>query len=229
MRTLQSADYNICFATMVLTRTDLAYMIEDRVLSFGVDAFGIMNDSSGGSGTSFQIIQNAIGSNMQLFDFGTNPGIMHHKYALIDHNQLNSDPMVLTGSHNWSSAATQRNDENTLIIHDHAIVNQYYQEFLHMYNGNGGSLGQDEDVVHGSSDGFVYPNPASGQVQISFVSGQRATMKVSLMDLAGRVLSSRMEDLAPGANRFHVDLATVSPGCYLVQVGEFKPMRVVVR
>lgn len=225
LRTLQSADHNICFATMVLTRTDLAYAIEDRVLNSGVGAFGIMNDSSGGSGTAFQIIENAIGSNMLLFDFANNPGIMHHKYALIDHTYLNSDPVVLTGSHNWSSAATQRNDENTLIIHDHAIVNQYFQEFLHMYNGNGGTLGAADGYANDINGMLLYPNPASSQVNLSFSSGQQSLLKVVVIDLAGKVLSTQTAFVEQGANDIKVEVGAISPGCYLVQVGEFKPIR----
>jgi phosphatidylserine/phosphatidylglycerophosphate/cardiolipin synthase-like enzyme len=229
IRTIQSADHNICFATMVLTRTDLAYAIDDRVLNNGVGAFGIMNDSSGGSGTAFQIIQNAIGSNMLLFDFANNPGIMHHKYALIDHTYLNSDPMVLTGSHNWSSAATQRNDENTLIIHDHAVVNQFFQEFLHMYNGNGGTLGLDEALLDGTDGWVVYPNPASSHINISFTSEKQAQMKLLIMDVMGKVLSAKMETIVPGVNKFHLELGAISPGCYLLQVGDSKPMRMLVQ
>jgi hypothetical protein len=36
---------------------------------------------------------------------------------------------VITGSHNWTTSATARNDENTLIIHDGDITNIFRQEF----------------------------------------------------------------------------------------------------
>ena len=42
---------------------------------------------------------------------------------------IDSDPLVITGSHNWSTAAETNNDENTIIIHDANIANQFYQEF----------------------------------------------------------------------------------------------------
>ena len=53
----------------------------------------------------------------------------HHKYCIIDHANTDSDPLVITGSHNWSGVAETNNDENTMIIHDANIVNQFYQEF----------------------------------------------------------------------------------------------------
>ena len=34
-------------------------------------------------------------------------------YAIIDEDAVNSDPIVVTGSHNWSSNAEANNDENT--------------------------------------------------------------------------------------------------------------------
>ncbi len=54
---------------------------------------------------------------------------MHHKYLIVDNSDRSSDPLVLTGCHNWSSSAELRNDENTLIVHDATIANIYYQEF----------------------------------------------------------------------------------------------------
>jgi phosphatidylserine/phosphatidylglycerophosphate/cardiolipin synthase-like enzyme/DNA/RNA endonuclease YhcR with UshA esterase domain len=226
LRTLQSADHNICFATMVLTRTDLAYAIEDRALNHGVGVFGIMNDSSGGSGTAFQIIQNAIGSNMLLFDFAANPGIMHHKYALVDYTYLNSDPIVLTGSHNWSSAATQRNDENTLVIHDHDIVNQYFQEFLHMYNGNGGSLG----VIESSTiSGFnLFPNPTNNTFSLSIASNEVMAVPVVIRDMTGKVVHMQTLQLHVGLNELILDVSLVKAGMYLVQVGNGRGQRLVV-
>ncbi|MGR6088464.1 MAG: phospholipase D-like domain-containing protein [Arcticibacter sp.] len=229
IRTIQSADYNLAFATLVLTRTDLAYAIEDRALNYGVGVAGIMNDSSGGSGTAFQIIQNAIGANMLLFDFVNNPGIMHHKYALVDHTYLNSDPMVLTGSHNWSSAATQRNDENTLIIHDHNIVNQYFQEFLHLYNGNGGSLGVD-DVNNTDVYGMIaYPNPADDFAYLNFQSSKAYNGTLTVRDIAGRLMRSEVVSINQGTNQFQLDVSEAAAGIYLVAIGNAKPVRLMVR
>ena len=58
----------------------------------------------------------------------------HHKYCIVDHANIDSDPLVITGSHNWSGAAETNNDENTMIIHDANIVNQFYQEFHQRMN-----------------------------------------------------------------------------------------------
>ena len=59
---------------------------------------------------------------------------MHHKYAIIDQALASSDPLVITGSHNWSAAAENSNDENTVFYYNQNIANQYYQEFIERYN-----------------------------------------------------------------------------------------------
>ncbi|MGE5437225.1 MAG: phospholipase D-like domain-containing protein [Syntrophothermus sp.] len=63
----------------------------------------------------------------------------HHKYAIIDALYADSYPTVITGSHNWSRAANEDNDENTLIISDSKIANLYLQEFKKRYNEAGGT------------------------------------------------------------------------------------------
>jgi phosphatidylserine/phosphatidylglycerophosphate/cardiolipin synthase-like enzyme len=60
--------------------------------------------------------------------FDGEDSLLHHKYMILDANSV-SDPMVITGSMNWSANGDDTNDENTLIIHDAAIANQFYQEF----------------------------------------------------------------------------------------------------
>jgi phosphatidylserine/phosphatidylglycerophosphate/cardiolipin synthase-like enzyme len=54
-------------------------------------------------------------------------GDFHHKYGVFDVND--TDPQVVTGSHNWSFSAEAFNDENTLVIHDFRIASLYRSEF----------------------------------------------------------------------------------------------------
>lgn len=58
--------------------------------------------------------------------------ILHHKYMVID-GHTTSDPVVITGSTNWSDNGNETNDENLLIIHDAAIADQFMQEFAARY------------------------------------------------------------------------------------------------
>ncbi|AMA09541.1 phospholipase D-like domain-containing protein [Picosynechococcus sp. PCC 73109] len=51
----------------------------------------------------------------------------HHKFAVID------GKTVITGSHNWSAAANNQNDETLLIIQNEAIAQQFQAEFDQFY------------------------------------------------------------------------------------------------
>ncbi|MBD2343051.1 DUF655 domain-containing protein [Anabaena subtropica] len=56
------------------------------------------------------------------------PGdLLHHKFALID-NQI-----VITGSHNWSDAANNGNDETLIVIDNSRISAHYEREFSRLY------------------------------------------------------------------------------------------------
>ena len=55
--------------------------------------------------------------------FEANPGLLHHKYAIID------DRLVITGSANWSGSGMDKNDENILIIQDERITQQFRANF----------------------------------------------------------------------------------------------------
>ena len=70
---------------------------------------------------------------------GFTTGFLHHKYAIVDAEPLGYTPYVITGSHNWSSSAENRNDENTLIIQDDGTANYYLQEFAARYYEAGGT------------------------------------------------------------------------------------------
>lgn len=49
--------------------------------------------------------------------------LLHHKFAVIDHQE------VIVGSHNWSDAANTSNDEALLVIRDPTIARNYSDEF----------------------------------------------------------------------------------------------------
>ena len=57
-----------------------------------------------------------------------------------------ANPAVITGSANWSRNANVVNDENTLIIEDARIANQFLQEFYARYTAAGGTI-YDRDAL----------------------------------------------------------------------------------
>jgi phosphatidylserine/phosphatidylglycerophosphate/cardiolipin synthase-like enzyme len=66
---------------------------------------------------------------------GLNKHVMyvHTKYALID--PLTDDPLVITGSANFSDSSTKNNDENMLVIRgDTRVADVYLGEFMRLFN-----------------------------------------------------------------------------------------------
>ncbi|MBD2205391.1 helix-hairpin-helix domain-containing protein [Calothrix sp. FACHB-1219] len=53
--------------------------------------------------------------------------LLHHKFAVVD------EKTVITGSHNWSEAANNGNDETLLVIENPTIAAHYVREFNRLY------------------------------------------------------------------------------------------------
>ena len=57
----------------------------------------------------------------------TNSYIMHHKFAIID------NPILLTGSYNWTFSANNRNDESLIVIDDPEIIEIFQNQFVNLW------------------------------------------------------------------------------------------------
>jgi phosphatidylserine/phosphatidylglycerophosphate/cardiolipin synthase-like enzyme len=69
----------------------------------------------------------------KLSGLNVNVRFLHTKYMLVD--PLGNDPLVVTGSANFSKASTVSNDENMLIIQgDKRVADIYVGEFMRLYN-----------------------------------------------------------------------------------------------
>jgi phosphatidylserine/phosphatidylglycerophosphate/cardiolipin synthase-like enzyme len=65
--------------------------------------------------------------------FSENVEYIHTKFMLID--PLTEDPWIVTGSANFSTASTNKNDENMLVIRGNMRVAAIYLgEFMRIYN-----------------------------------------------------------------------------------------------
>jgi phosphatidylserine/phosphatidylglycerophosphate/cardiolipin synthase-like enzyme len=108
--------------------------------------------------------------------------IYHHKYAIIDEGHPDSDPMVVTGSHNWTYSADHINDENTLIVHDQSFTNIFRQEFEARWKELYISAVEENQ----SESWLVYPNPARSSFQ--FTNPINETCHLSLVDIHGQTI-----------------------------------------
>ncbi len=130
-----TADSSIYFAVLSFTSDPLYYAIERRYNAGVRDIRGIITDANI-QGSEFTRLSNLVPG--EIFDYNLD-GRLHDKYGMVDVSYPTTDPTVMTGSHNWSRSANEKNDENTLIIHDIYIANQYMQEFKKRYNELGGT------------------------------------------------------------------------------------------
>jgi len=142
LETLRTADTDLSVATMLITKSDLAYAIRD-LHETGVSTLVLVKDEASCTDLVINTLRNSL---QEKFKVAGEAGIMHHKYAIVDQSDADSDPILMTGCHNWSSSAQFRNDENTLMIHDQDLANQYYQEFVNRFTA--GLLLVDAPVCH---------------------------------------------------------------------------------
>ena len=125
---IESASASLEFALLSFTRDELGTAVNNAHIAFG-NVKGIM-ESIGDQGEEYTFLT---GAGVPLLSHQGVTYDMHHKYAIIDQMDIASDPLVLTGSHNWSTAAETKNDENTVFVHRADIANEYYQEFFARY------------------------------------------------------------------------------------------------
>ncbi|MCF8347537.1 MAG: T9SS type A sorting domain-containing protein [Bacteroidales bacterium] len=137
VETINTADNDLSVATMLITRIEMADAIVGRK-SAGVAVNVITNAEGNNNATVNSMLAESLTTHV-TFD-NVSSGILHHKYMIVDQGAAASDPMVFTGSHNWSAAADNENDENTVIIHDGTMANVYYQQFVPRFIENQGVL-----------------------------------------------------------------------------------------
>ncbi len=123
VRAIQSADQQACFAIFSFTRNEIGNAFVNAHKS-GVQVRGIM-ENLGDPGAEFNWLTT---NGVPVLPHPAAP-LMHHKYMVSDAGYPASDPLVLTGSHNWSTAAETANDENTLVIYDPDIAVLFQAEF----------------------------------------------------------------------------------------------------
>ena len=156
---INSVDYTFEFALLEFTRDDLGDAIIDVHNSFGTNVRGIMESTN----SQYSEFLNMTSAGVNVKSHSGIPNTIHHKYAIADADITASDPILLTGSHNWSNNAENNSDENTLIIHDHTTANIYLQEFTKRFDelATTSEINNLVDVKV-----TVFPNPSLGTVNI---------------------------------------------------------------
>lgn len=146
---IETADASIYFCIFVFSRQDIADAMKDRYDNHGVDVRGVFDGTFWNADYSKSLDlrgdwntgndNNPWSPAADVWRDSVDGGILHHKYMLIDADEWTSNPIVVTGSYNWSAAAEDGNDENLLIIHSSYFADLFLQEFAARYYEAGGT------------------------------------------------------------------------------------------
>ncbi len=215
---LLTANTSVHFILYSFTRTEQAYPIADNYQSHpDYFAQGIMQDTAASSS-----VYNALVSPMTTADLKINQfsWLMHHKYAIVDADDLFSDPMVITGSANWSGAGFTKNDENDIMVHSANIANQYLQEFAQRFKDVGGiaMVGINDVITNSHFELSVFPNPSADYLMLNFFSEKPANTIIELINLEGKIIKHYDEGMTSGNHSVEINTSGISSGIYFLKV-----------
>ncbi len=219
----QEAKSSINVAMLTFTRNDLAQILINK--KNAGEKVHVILDNNTDTGTDFFYLQSN-GVDV-LLKGNALTGSLHHKYAVIDADNFSLDQTVMTGSHNYSSAAENYNNENTLVIHNNRIANLYLQEFKSRYIEAGGTdLISITDVKTGQSNipndfslDQNYPNPFNPSTTIRFEVPKSQKVLLKVYDVLGREVKTLYDDVASaGVITITFDASGLASGLYIYRL-----------
>jgi phosphatidylserine/phosphatidylglycerophosphate/cardiolipin synthase-like enzyme len=208
---INTANSDIEIATMLITRTDISAALIAKFNS-GITNLNVVLDSQNPVSNQLVPLQTAINTSRVVVATGS--GIMHHKFMVIDNFNSASDPQVLVGSHNWSTAAETKNDENMLIVHDANITNQYYQAFAYLFQQSGGVLSTNNPVT-ATENIVAYPNPTTGIVHLTSANNRNESVAIHIYNVLGELVFEKQHT---NFTTETIDLSSQASGMYYVAV-----------
>ena len=197
---IETADSEALFALLTFTKDEQANALIDANLA-GVQVRGMI-ENTGDQGTEFNYLISQ-GVNVQHHSVS---GILHHKYGVIDADAPTSEPVVVTGSHNWTFSAETANDENTLLIYDADIARLYKAEFERRWVENTTAV---KNAI--TSAVRLSPNPASDILLID--GADRGS--VSVRDSSGR---EWLYEILHSNGHTRLDISAIPSGHYFAVI-----------
>lgn len=201
------AETNIAFAVMVFTENTLGQAVIDAYDN-GILVDGII-DYTQFNGSEYELL---LAADVDVLAYSNADGtewpegpVLHHKYMIVDYQEGANRPVLVTGSHNWSASAESINDENTLIIYDANLANQFYQEYYKREQEL--TVGIDDKIENNVV--IAYPNPSTDLVTIQ----SKENGWLSILDICGKVvLSENTTGLTT------IDVGSLPQGMYMIVV-----------
>ncbi len=216
-------DKSIYFCAFAFTRFNIANKMKAEFNPPDKMVRGVFDDNNGTDPSSVYPEMKGIGGSSPwnppapvYLDGQT--GLLHSKYILIDADLPSSNPIVQTGSMNYSTAATTGNDENILLIYDSLIANIYLQDFAKRYSEAGGTIGV-EQISNLVPSEYVldqnYPNPFNPKTVINYSIPKSEKVSLKIFDALGREVMTLVNDIqTSGTYKVTFDATALSSGIY---------------
>lgn len=220
---LNKAKYSINVAMLTFTYDNLAQILINK--KDAGDKVRVILDNNTDTGNEYSNLSN---NEIDILLKGSAlTGLLHHKYAIIDGENVSLNQAVITGSHNWSSSAESSNNENTIILHNNRIANLYLQEFKARYIEAGGT---DEVLITDiqAKDDILpkeflldqnYPNPFNPVTRIHFEVPEMQKVELSVYDILGRKVKELYNDFTPaGSYTLDFRAENLASGLYIYRL-----------
>jgi len=198
---IQTADTDLRFGLLAFTNNDL----ENAIFDLSIPVKGLIEEQYNGTETAqFQA------KGFSIYDFEESGHFLHHKYGIVDAQSPDSDPILITGSHNWTYSAEKYNDENTLIIHDADIANIFLQEFEARWKTIVAI-----EKVNNHPQIRIYPNPARKIIHLQ--NNMTTLQTVSIINCLGKQMSQQV--LQPNEQKT-LDIRDFPEGIYFLLLSQ---------
>ncbi|MBK8982807.1 MAG: T9SS type A sorting domain-containing protein [Ignavibacteria bacterium] len=214
---------SIFFCAFAFTRFQIANRMKTQFNPPDKMVRGVFDDGNGTDPSSVYPEMKGIGGNFPWNPpapvyLDNQPGLLHSKYILIDADMPSSDPIVQTGSYNYSTAATTGNDENILLIYDSLAANQYLQDFAKRYSLAGGTISV-EQISSVLPEGYKlnqnYPNPFNPKTVIEYSIPSAELVKLRIYNILGHEIKMLVnENQSPGTYKVTFDGSSLPSGVY---------------
>ncbi|MGE7271995.1 phospholipase D family protein [Brevibacillus panacihumi] len=126
IKLINSAQTSIDIAIYSFTKEEIAQAIIDAQKK-GISVRVITDEQSSKNKSQKSLLQKLKNAKVPLKE-DTHSGLMHLKVTIVDNE------IISTGSYNYTNAASNKNDEVLLIIHDKTIANEWSNVFNKMWN-----------------------------------------------------------------------------------------------
>jgi phosphatidylserine/phosphatidylglycerophosphate/cardiolipin synthase-like enzyme len=217
LKTIATADHELALNLNLITRLPIVDAVRARH-DAGVTVRGVVGEIT----TTGSVFASLAFADVRAFPSDA-LGLLHHKTALVDAQSPLSDPVVITGSHNWSRAANESNNENTLFLRSAPLANLFLQEFAARYAQAGGTGTFPTDAgADGGALAFGLsapaPNPARHTARLALSLPAPADVAVRLYNVLGQeVRRPHSGPLPAGRHAVPLDLAGLAAGVYVVR------------